>query len=138
MNIKITRSENIPIYKQIKNNIKDSILNNKFKEGDLLPSIRFLSNKLKISILTVRRAYDELESEGFIISQRGRGSFVTLKNVDSLKDTKLKIIEDMLMEVFDVSKSIGISKEDLCFVVNILFDEAENEYVKKHKSIDKT
>ena len=94
MNIIITNSSGIPIFEQIENAIKEAIFSNELKEGEMLPSVRSLANDLKISFLTVKRAYDELEKAGFIKTVQGKGSYVSPKNLDLIKEEKLKEVQD--------------------------------------------
>ena len=90
MNIIISNNSSIPIYEQIKNAIKDAIISNELKEEEMLPSVRNLANDLKISFLTVKRAYDELEKAGFIKTVQGKGSYVSPKNLDLIKEEKFR------------------------------------------------
>ena len=93
MNIIISNSSSEPIYEQIKKAIKQAIYTNELKEEEILPSVRALANDLKISFLTVKKAYDELEAEGFIKTVQGKGSYVLPKNLELLREEKLKEIE---------------------------------------------
>lgn len=93
MNIIISNTSDSPLYQQIKDQIKDAILKGDLVEGDALPSIRGFANDLKVSVLTIRRVYDELEKEGFVTSQVGIGTFVSASNIDLIRDTKHRIVE---------------------------------------------
>ena len=104
MNIIIDNSSGEPIYEQIINQIKNMVIKGEFKEGDLLPSMRFLAKELKISVITTKRAYEELEKAGVIETIVGRGSFVTKKNIESIKKEHLKNIEEMLKKTVDMAK----------------------------------
>ena len=104
MNIIITNSSGIPIFEQIENAIKEAIFSNELKEGEMLPSVRSLANDLKISFLTVKRAYDELEKAGFIKTAQGKGSYVSPKNLDLIKEEKLKEVQDYIEKIYEVSK----------------------------------
>lgn len=90
MNIIITNSSSIPIYEQIKQAIKQAISNNELKEEDILPSVRVMANDLKISFLTVKKAYDELEQEGYIKTVQGKGSFVAPRSSEFMQEEKKK------------------------------------------------
>lgn len=123
MNIIISNSSEIPIYQQLKNQIKEAILTGEIKDGELLPSIRNLANETRVSVLTTRRAYDELEIEGFIKTVHGKGSFARSNNLDMLKEARLKQVEEKLMEAFNIGKAIGVSSEDMKTMMDILFEE---------------
>ena len=109
MNIIISNNSSIPIYEQIKIAIKQAIFSNELKEEDMLPSVRNMANDLKISFLTVKRAYDELEQEGYIKTVQGKGSFVAPKNMELIKEEKLKEIQDHIEKIYDISKVSNIS-----------------------------
>ena len=93
MNIILSNSSTLPIYEQIKIAIKEAIFSNELKEEEMLPSVRAMANELKISFLTVKRAYDDLEQEGYIKTLPGKGSFVSPKNLELIKEEKLKEIQ---------------------------------------------
>ena len=123
MKIIISNSSTQPIYQQIKNQIKDSILFGELREGELLPSIRNLASDLRVSVITTRKVYEELEQEGFIISKAGKGSFVASENLDMLRESKRHMIELKLVEVFKDAQSLGITKDELFSMMEILFEE---------------
>ena len=123
MNIIIVNSADTPIYEQITRQIKDAILKGELKEGDLLPSVRALARDLNISVITTRRAYDELENQGFTVNMTGKGTFVASQNLDLLKESRYKVIEEKLTQAVDYSKSIGISKDEVIEIINLLFEE---------------
>ncbi len=123
MNIIITNSSGIPIFEQIENAIKEAIFSNELKEGEMLPSVRSLANELKISFLTVKRAYDELEKAGFIKTVQGKGSYVSPKNLDLIKEEKLKEIQDYIEKIYEVSKLSNISKEEISELFKMIFEE---------------
>ena len=102
MNIIISNNSSVPIYEQLENAIKEAIFSNELKEEDMLPSVRSLANDLKISFLTVKRAYDELEQAGFIKTVQGKGSFVAPKNLELIKEEKLKEIQDYIEKIYDI------------------------------------
>ncbi|MCY6370883.1 GntR family transcriptional regulator [Clostridium ganghwense] len=124
MKIIISNSSGEPIYEQIKNSIKSQIIKGTLAEGDALPSIRSLAKELQISVITTKRAYSELESEGFIETVAGKGSFVAAQNKELLREQKLKLIEEKLTEVVDESKIINLSFDDLVEMLKILFEES--------------
>ncbi len=123
MNIIITNSSGLPIFEQIENAIKEAIFSNELKEGEMLPSVRSLANELKISFLTVKRAYDELEKAGFIKTVQGKGSYVSPKNLDLIKEEKLKEIQDYIEKIYEVSKISNISKEEVSELFKMIFEE---------------
>lgn len=99
MNFIISNSSQEPIYQQIKKEIKKAIQTNELKESMVLPSIRILAKDLKVSILTVKKAYDELEQEGYLKTVQGKGSFVATKNKELIKEQQIKKIEELLEEI---------------------------------------
>ena len=113
MNIIISNLSKDPIYEQIAKQIKDNIIKGNISEGDPLPSIRNLAKELKISVITTKRSYEELEREGFIETVPGKGSYVSSQNKELLKEKKIKSIEDKLMEAIEESKIIGLTKKEL-------------------------
>ena len=123
MNIIITNSSGLPIFEQIENAIKEAIFSNELKEGEMLPSVRSLANDLKISFLTVKRAYDELEKAGFIKTVQGKGSYVSPKNLDLIKEEKLKEIQDYIEKVYEISKLSNISKDEISELFKMIFEE---------------
>ena len=123
MNIILSNSNGIPIFEQIKNAIKEAIFSNELKEEDMLPSVRNLANDLKISFLTVKRAYDELEKAGFIKTVQGKGSFVAPKNLDLIKEEKLKEIQDYIEKVYNISKIANISEDEVKEIFRMIFEE---------------
>lgn len=125
MKIVISNSSETPIYQQVKDQIRDAILYGELSEGEQLPSIRSLANDLRVSVLTTRRVYDELETEGFIISKAGKGSFVATENLELLRESKRHFVEQKLSEAWIAARSLGISKEELYSMMDILFEEGE-------------
>ena len=126
MNIIISNNSSVPIYEQIKNAIKDAIISNELKEEEMLPSVRNLANDLKISFLTVKKAYDELEAEGFIKTVQGKGSFVAPKNLEIIKEEKLKEIQDYIEKIYNISKIANISEDEIKELFNMIFKEEVN------------
>jgi GntR family transcriptional regulator len=123
LRILISNASDKPLYQQIKEQMKDAILRDELTEGDMLPSIRNLANDLRVSVLTIRRVYEELEAEGLVTSQAGRGTFVALGNVELLRDSKRHLVEQRIQEVIDTAKSLNISKGELNAMIDILFEE---------------
>ena len=122
MNIIISNNSSIPIFEQIENAIKQAIFSNELKEEDMLPSVRSLANDLKISFLTVKRAYDELEQAGFIKTVQGKGSFVAPKNLELIREEKLKEIQDYIEKIYDISKISNISEEEIKELFKMIFE----------------
>jgi len=123
LNIIISNSSDLPIYQQLTNQIKEAILSGEIRDGELLPSIRNLANETRVSVLTTRRAYDELEAEGFIKTVHGKGSFAASGNLELLKEARLKQVEEKLIEAYNIGRAIGVSKEDMRTMMDILFEE---------------
>lgn len=123
MKIIISNFSNEPIYEQISSQIKAMIIKGELQEGDLLPSIRGLARDLQVSVITSKRAYEELEKEGFIESIQGKGSFVAMQSKELMKEKKLKIIEEKLVEVVDESRLLGLSYREVEEILKILFEE---------------
>lgn len=123
MKILISNASDSPLYQQIKDQIKDAILQEELVEGDSLPSIRTFANDLKVSVLTIRRVYNELEEEGFIVSQVGIGTFVSTSNIELLRDSKRRLVEEKMQDMLQTAKSLNISKEELNAMMDILYEE---------------
>ena len=123
MQIIINHSSMIPIYEQIIEQVKALILKGELKENDALPSVRALSKELKISALTVKKADDNLEQEGFTTSQVGIGTFVSTGNVELLRDSKRHMVEKQMQELIDTAKSLDITKDELNAMMDILYEE---------------
>lgn len=123
MKILISNTSDAPLYQQIKEQIKDAILKEELVEGDALPSIRVFAENLKVSVLTIRRVYEELEQEGFIVSQVGIGTFVSTSNLELLRDSKRRLVEQKMLDMIKTAKSLKISKEELNAMMDILYEE---------------
>lgn len=123
MKILISNASDSPLYQQIKDQIKDAILKEELVEGDSLPSIRAFANDLKVSVLTIRRVYDELEQEGFVVSQVGIGTFVSASNIELLRDSKRRLVEQKMQDMLQTAKLLNISKEELNAMMDILYEE---------------
>ncbi|MGW8115290.1 GntR family transcriptional regulator [Caproicibacterium sp. NSD3] len=122
MKIIISNTSDNPLYQQIEDQIKDAILKGDLVEGDPLPSIRGFANDLKVSVLTIRRVYEELEQEGFVTSQVGIGTFVSASNIDLLRDSKRRIVEQKMQDMIQTAKSLNITKEELNAMMDILYE----------------
>ena len=121
MNIQITNDGTVPIYEQIARQIKGMVLNGTLKEGDALPSMRLLAKELKISVITTKRAYEELERDGFIVSMTGKGSFVAGTDTEVLKEARQKELEQTMEELVAQGKELGLSLEELMELMTIIY-----------------
>ena len=113
LDIVISNMGDHPIYDQIYTQIKNQILAGKLKEGEALPSIRGLAKDLRISVITTKRAYEELEREGYIHTMAGKGSFVAQKNLDLIREENLKKIEEHINEIYALGSACGLGREEL-------------------------
>lgn len=123
LKIIISNSDQRPIYEQITSQIKSLIISGEVKPGDALPSMRFLAKELRISVITTKRAYEELERGGFIETVAGKGSFVAGMNADFIREEHLRIAEDHLQQAVEAAKSAGISKAELIDTLGMLYDD---------------
>ena len=113
MNVIVSNASDRPIYEQIYTQIKGAILRGECREGDPLPSIRVLAKEPRISVITTKRAFDDLERDGFIYSVQGKGSFVALKNRELLREEYLRQAEGKLSEAISLARSGGVTDEEL-------------------------
>ena len=123
MNIKIQSKSGVPIYEQIEAQIKESIIDGTLETGSPLPSIRTLASDLKISVITTKRAYDELEREGFIYTVAGKGSFVAQKNVTLLREENLRRIETLMQQINELAVSCNLSPDEVIEMYKIITEE---------------
>ena len=123
MNFIISNNSDVPIYQQIKNEIINSISNNDLKENDMLPSIRNLAKDLRISILTVKKAYDELEQEAYIKTVQWKVTFITPRNKALIREKQISIIEKHIEQIVDIAKISNISKEEVMGLFNYIYEE---------------
>ena len=125
MRIIISNSSEDPIYEQIVKQLKNQIINGELHEQDSLPSIRKLASELGISVITTKRAYEELEREGFIDTVGGKGSFVASQNKEFLREKKMKVVEEKLTEAVTEARMLNIGVKDLKEMLTILYKEEE-------------
>ena len=125
MEIIISNSDKRPIYEQITSQIKNMIINGTLQEGYALPSIRLLAKELRISVITTKRAYEDLEREGFIVTVVGKGSFVAGASLEIVKEEKLRIIEENLTKAVDNAKVSNIPLEELIQILTMIYKEEE-------------
>lgn len=123
MKVIISNNSDVSLYQQIKDQIKDAIFKEELKAGDPLPSIRSFATDVKVSVLTIRRVYEELEQEGFVTSQVGIGTFVATGNLEILRDSKRRYVEDKMQDMIKAAKALNISKEELNAMMDILYEE---------------
>lgn len=123
MNIVINNSSFQPIYEQIVIQIKENIMNRTLKEDTLLPSVRTLAKDLRVSMLTVKKAYDELEAAGFIITVHGKGSFVTNANQELILEEKKKEVEQLLEQAVRKGRSCGMDRQELQELYQLILED---------------
>ncbi|HAD23407.1 MULTISPECIES: GntR family transcriptional regulator [Kandleria] len=124
MNIIINTQGMVPIYEQIVDQIKKSIYNEELKEKDKLPSVRSLSNTLRISALTVKKAYDALEQEGLIITVHGKGSYIAPVDRNVVHEQQVKDIEKELSGIMKKARRSGLSNEDVLDIMKMIMEES--------------
>lgn len=123
MNIIISNNGNIPIYEQIYSQIKTMIINGTLKEGDALPSMRFLAKELRISVITTKRAYEELERDGFIQTITGKGSFVGKTNIELIKEEHLKEVELHLNKAVNHARLGNLSLSEMIELLTDIYND---------------
>ena len=123
MKIIINNSSMVPIYEQIMEQIKAQIISGELKENDILPSVRTMAKELKISALTVKKAYDNLEAEGMTVTVHGKGTYVSASDKQLALEARQKVIEDDFDKVIDRALSMGMKKEEISEVVKLILDE---------------
>lgn len=123
MELIIRNVTNQPIYDQIYSQIKSQIIAGQLRPGEALPSIRSLAKDLKISVITTKRAYDELEAEGFLYTVAGKGCFVAEKNLDLIREQQLKELENHLTAAAGLAKSCSVTVEELIDMLRVLLEE---------------
>ena len=123
MHIILNHSSMVPIYEQLVEQIKTEILQSRLSDGEGLPSVRKLSAELRISSLTVKKAYDRLEEEGFATTVHGKGTFVTATDQQVAVEARRKAVEEEFKKAIDRAENIGMSKEEILEVVKLLLEE---------------
>ena len=127
MDIIISNSSGEPIYQQISSQIKAMIMRGELSEGDPLPSMRTLAAELRISVITTKRAYEELERDGYIESYTGKGSFVKKQNSELIREENLRLTEDLLRQACRKARLCGVELEELKEILEIIYGGADNE-----------
>ena len=123
MDILISNSSDKPIYEQITSQIKAMIMGGKLAPGEPLPSIRHMAKELRVSVITTKRAYEDLERDGFIETFPGKGSFVAARNLALIREEQLKAVEARLAEAVDIAKRSGITLDELTEMMKLLYEE---------------
>ena len=123
MDLIISNNSSSPLYEQLVEQIKHHILSDQLKPDELLPSIRMLAKELQISIITVKRAYEELESAGYVITIPGKGTYVSTTNKERLREARVNQIEEKLEEVVLASKAIDLQLEELIERLKLIYEE---------------
>ncbi len=123
MDIIISNASDKPIYEQITSQIKNLIITGALRQGEALPSMRLLAKELRISVITTKRAYEDLERDGFLETVAGKGSFVAGRNLEIIREEQLRMAENSIQKAVEIAKSGGITKEELIELLNILYDE---------------
>ena len=123
MNIIISNSSGKPIYEQITSQIKQMIMSGELRPGDALPSMRLLAKEPRISVITTKRAYEDLERDGFICTQVGKGSYVADTNQDIVREEQLKAIEEYLEQAVEKAKVSGISYDEIIEMLRMIYEE---------------
>ena len=122
MDIIVSNASEKPIYEQITSQVKAAILAGELAEGQALPSIRALANELHVSVITTKRAYADLESQGFIDTVQGKGSFVAGGNLELLREERLRLVEDYLQRAIDAPRSAGLAPADVHEMIDTLLE----------------
>jgi GntR family transcriptional regulator len=123
MKIILNHSSMVPIYEQLINQIKTAIANGELKAGSALPSVRNLAAELRISALTVKKAYDRLEEEGILVTVHGKGSFVSERNLEFIKESRRHEVEVMLSEAVERAKTFGMSDDEIRQLIDIILED---------------
>lgn len=123
MELIIRNLDGQPIYEQICTQLKAQIVSGALTAGEALPSIRALAKDLKISVITTKRAYDELEAQGWIVTQAGKGSFVAAQNLDVIRERKLRKLETCLAQAWELAGQCGLGREELLEMLRLVTEE---------------
>ena len=119
MHIILNHSSMVPIYEQLMEQIKSDIIQSELKEGEALPSVRTLAGELRISALTVKKAYDKLEESGFVTTVHGKGTFVTASDKQLALEARRRAVEEEFEKAIDQAKNVGLSKEEILEIVSL-------------------
>ncbi|NCB41411.1 MAG: GntR family transcriptional regulator [Clostridia bacterium] len=124
MDIVLSNTSDKPIYRQIADQMIDQVMNEKITAGELLPSIRILAKELKVSVITTKRVYEELEKEGYIETVVGKGTYVSGINKDLMKERKVEILEQKMTDLIDNAKRIQLTRDEVSKILDLLWEEA--------------
>lgn len=122
MHILINHSSMVPIYEQVADQVKKNIISGELKEGQVLPSVRALSSQLRISALTVKKAYDRLEDEGFVVTVQGKGTYVSTGDLSFAEEARRRAIEDDFKKAVDKATAAGMRPEEILEIVKIMLE----------------
>lgn len=123
MHIILNNTSMVPIYEQLMDQVKSEILSGALKENDILPSVRALSGELRISALTVKKAYDRLEEEGFVVTVHGKGTYVAAADRQLALEARRKTVEDDFASAVDRAKAVGFSKDEILEIIGIILED---------------
>ena len=123
MRIIINNTSMVPIYEQLMDQIKNEIINGSLKENDVLPSVRSLSGELRISALTVKKAYDRLEEEGFVVTVHGKGTYVAATDQQLALEARKKTVEDDFAAAVQKASAVGFTKSDILEILEIILED---------------
>ena len=123
MHIILNNSSMVPIYEQLMAQVKNKIISGELKENEVLPSVRALSGELRISSLTVKKAYDKLEEEGFVVTVHGKGTYVAETDKQMAIEARRKLVEDDLSVVITKARTVGLTKDDILEMVEIILED---------------
>ncbi len=123
MHIILNNTSMVPIYEQLMNQVKNNIISGELAENEALPSVRALSAELRISALTVKKAYDKLEEEGFVITVHGKGTYVAATDKQLAMEARRKTVEDDFAAAVENARSVGLTNEDILEIVQIILEE---------------
>ena len=122
MQIILNHSSMVPIYEQLEEQIKSKIISTELKEGEALPSVRTLASELRISALTVKKAYDRLEEDRFVVTVHGKGTYVATTDKEMAMEARRRAVEEDFIKSVDKAKSVGMSDEDILAVVKLILE----------------
>lgn len=125
VDIVIRNGGDAPIYEQIKDQLKAHILRGTLSEGEALPSLRLLARDLRVSVITTKRAYEELEREGFLVTIPGKGCFVAPKDLELVREEGRRQVEEHLSRAIDAARAAGVSREEVQNALDVLYEEEE-------------
>lgn len=122
MHILINHSSMVPIYEQVADQVKKNIISGELKEGQVLPSVRALSSQLRISALTVKKSYDRLEDEGFVVTVQGKGTYVSTGDLSFAEEARRRAVEDDFKKAVDKATTAGMRPEEILEIVKIMLE----------------